>query len=79
MQKSDLIETIKVLGIDLNEITVDVSIGDLSFHTIEWVPETNSVLLHFFEDEFDYEFDFDDFDEECQREIYKQVSQILLN
>ena len=79
MTKFELANIIKILGIDLNEIEINFKLGDLFFDTIEWDPEEEKVLLHYFEGNYDYEFDFDDFDEETQTEIYRMLSSILLN
>ena len=79
MTKPELANIIKILGIDLNEVEININLGDLFFDTIEWVPDEDRILLHYFEGDYDYEFDYDEFDEELQIEIYKMVSSTLLN
>jgi len=77
--KEELSNTIKIMGIDTNEIEVDITLGGLFFNTVELVPEEDKIILHYFEDNYDYEFDFDDFDEENQKQIYNLISITLLN
>ena len=79
MTKFELANTIKILGVDSNEIQIDLELNDLFFNTIEWRPEEDKIILHYFEDNIDYEFDYDDFGEDHQQMIYQMISQILLN
>ena len=52
---------------------------ELTFHTIEWRKNKNKVYLHKIVDNLDYQFDFDDFDEEVQKEIYLFLVRNFLN
>ena len=70
--KKEIIPIIKWLAIDLFEVVVDIQLSNgLLFNTIEWRKEKKKVYLHKIEDNLDYQFDFDDFDTETKKEIYK--------
>jgi len=78
--KQNIIPIIKWLAIDLFEVVIDIPITDeLTFQTIEWRKNKNKVYLHKIVDNLDYQFDFDDFDEEVQKEIYLFLVRNFLN
>ena len=78
--KQNIIPIIKWLAIDLFEVVIDIPITDeLTFQTIEWRNNKNKVYLHKIVDNLDYQFDFDDFDEEVQKEIYLFLVRNFLN
>ncbi len=73
--KKKVKDLIKITGIGLNELIIDISIGEIIFNSIEYVEDSDKIILHKFEDEdLDYEFDFEDLDEDKQILIYKQLS-----
>jgi hypothetical protein len=78
--KKNIIPIIKWLAIDLFEVVIDIPITDeLTFQTIEWRKNKNKVYLHKIVDNLDYQFDFDEFDEEVQKEIYLFLVRNFLN
>jgi len=78
--KKNIIPIIKWLAIDLFEVVIDINISDeLFFHTIELRKDFNKVFLHRIMDNIDYEFDFDDFDSDVQKEIYYYLMRNFLN
>ena len=78
--KQNIIPIIKWLAIDLFEVVIDIPITDeLTFQTIEWRKNKNKVYLHKIVDNLDYQFDFDEFDEEVQKEIYLFLVRNFLN
>lgn len=73
--KKKVKDLIKITGIGLNELVIEIPLGDITFNSIEFVEESDKIILHKFEDEdLDYEFDFEDLDEEKQILVYKQLS-----
>lgn len=74
MMKKKVKELIRILGIGLNELVIEIKIGDVVFGSIEYIEESEQIILHKFEDELDYEFDFEDLDEEQQILVYKHLS-----
>jgi hypothetical protein len=78
--KKEIIPIVKWLAIDLFEVVVNIPLSNgLVFHTIEWRKKSNKVYLHKIVDNLDYQFDFDDFDEETQKEIYNYFMKTFLN
>lgn len=67
--KKSLISIIKFLGINLNEVVVDIPLEEITFNSIEWV-KPNKIILHQIIDDLDMEYDFDDFEESVKMEIY---------
>ena len=69
--KKDIISLIKLIGIDLDEVVVDIKIDDtLTFNSIEWRRRNNKVILHCVNGKLDVEFDYEEFDEEIQKFLY---------
>ena len=69
--KKDIISLIKLIGIDLDEVVVDIKIDDtLTFNSIEWRRRNNKVILHCVNGNLDVEFDYEEFDEEIQKFLY---------
>ena len=72
--KKNVIELIKILGIGLYELVMDIEVGDVVFNSIEWVREEDKVYLHVFKDgNYDYSYDFDDLTEDQQTIIYYRL------
>lgn len=76
--KKKVIDLIKILGVGINELIIDISFDDITFNSIEWCEEDDKLLLHLFENNLDYFFDFDKLKKEQQEIIYKELS-ILYN
>lgn len=77
--KDKLIQIIKILGIGLNEIIIDIELDTITVNSIEWHPSDDKIYLHIFNDDLDIELDFDDASEENQIIIFKKLSQIAYN
>lgn len=78
--KKKIIPVIKWLSIDLDEVIVDIFVSNgLMFNTIEWRRSDNSVILHYINDDLDFEFNFEDMDESVQKEIYMFLLRNYLN
>ena len=66
---------IKLLGVGIDELVIDLKIDDVTFNSIEWSEEENKILLHIFEDDdYDYFVDFDELEEDKQKKIYVLLS-----
>ncbi len=72
--KKKVRDLIKILGIGLNELVIDFDLEDFTFNSIEWDEENNKIILHRFEDDFDYELDFEELNDDQQLMIYKILS-----
>jgi hypothetical protein len=79
VMKNKIVQLIKILGIGINELVIDINLECGNFETIEWNQEDDKIYLHIFEDEdIDITFDFDELTEQDQLKIY-QVLSILYN
>lgn len=67
--KKHLISIIKFLGIDLNEVVVDIPLEEITFNSIEWI-KPDTIILHKIIDDLDMEYDFDDLDDLAKKEVY---------
>ena len=78
--KKKVIQIIKILGIGLNELIIDIELESITINSIEWSPDDNKVYLHVFEeDDVDLEFNFDELPKPDQKTIFTQLSQITYN
>ncbi len=79
--KKEIENIIKILGIGLNELIIDIELDSVIINSIEWSPSDGKIYLHIFEDldDMDIEMDFDDLSKENQEIIFKSLSQITYN
>jgi hypothetical protein len=62
---------IDVLGVDISEIVVDISLGNDVFNSIEYNEVDDKIYLYIFDDELEYLFYFDDLLDVEKAEVYK--------
>lgn len=62
--KKKVIQNIKRIGGDINEILLDLQLSEIFANTIEINTYDNSLILHVFVDDLDQYYDFDDLSEE---------------
>jgi hypothetical protein len=83
--KKQVAALIKLLGITVNELVMDVDLEAFTFNSIEWVPEDNKIILHIWFDvedndgEFELDVDFDTLSNEDQKLIYNTLAKLCLN
>ncbi len=78
--KNKVVSLIKILGIGLHEIIIDLEIGIYLYNSIEWSESENKIYLHIFEDyDLDIAFDFDDLSNDDKLIIYNLLSRIVYN
>lgn len=78
--KHKIINMIKILGIGMSELIIDLDLDSASFNSIEWNKTDNRVYLHIFEDDnLDITYDFDDLSIDDQMNVYITLSGILYN
>ena len=78
--KKKLISLIKILGITLDEVVIDIFVDDVKFHSIEWRRKGNQVILHkFMKDDIDLEFNYDELPKDIKKEIYLFLLRETLN
>lgn len=83
--KTKVANLIKILGITVNEIVIDIDLEDITVNSLEWVPETDTIILHVWfeaedeEGEYEYDVDFETLSIEDQRYIYNILSKFCMN
>ncbi len=83
--KKKVANLIKILGITVNEIVIDIEVGDYKINSLEWVPETDKVILHIWfevedeEGEYEYDVDFEILSAVDQKQIYTILSKYCMN
>lgn len=77
--RDKIIQLIKILGIGVNELIIDIDLDSITINSIEWSQSDNKVFVHLFDDDYDIEMDFDDLSDENQEIIFKTLSQLIYN
>ena len=76
--KKELIRIIKLCGIDLRELVIDIELDSYIFNTIELL-EDDSIILHTFQGELDIETNWIDLSIKQQKEIIKILKPYVYN
>jgi hypothetical protein len=81
--KKDIINIIKILGIDCLEIVIDITLETIIVNSIEYLKDEDIILLHIFTiengEEIDSEIDFDGLSDADQHTIYLGLTQFIYN
>jgi len=79
--KKKLAKIIRILGIGLTELVIEIETSVAVFNSIEWSKSENKIWLHIFHEEEDIQitFDFDDLDVLDQYIIFSLLSSITYN
>ena len=79
--KRKISKIIKILGIGLTELVIDIDLSLGTFNSIEWIKSENKIWLHMFheDDDIQISFDFDDLDKEDKHLVYISLASILYN
>jgi len=79
VMKNKIVQLIKILGVGINELVMEINLDCGSFESIEWNKDEDKIYLHIFEDDdVDITFDFDELSEEDQLKLY-QILAIFYN
>lgn len=76
--REDIINAIRILGIGLTELILEIDLGFFIIHTIEY-REPDEIILHSFSDNTDYEMNFDDLDLDYQKYIHRLLTTLVWN
>jgi len=77
--KEEIINVIKILGIGVKELILDIDLGFFYVSSIEFI-EPDEIILHSFEDDdTDVELNFDDLEEKHQKHLWLILSVLLYN
>ena len=83
--KKKVADLIKILGITVNEIVIEVEFGEYTINSLEWISETDTIILHIWfkvegdKLEYEYDADFDTLSEEDQKKLYNILSKYCMN
>ncbi len=76
--KKELIRIIKISGIDLKELVIEINIDGYVFNTIELIDD-DFIILHTFQGELDIETDWDDIPIKQQTDIINCLRPFVYN
>ena len=79
--KRKISKIIKILGIGLTELVIDIDLSLGTFNSIEWIKSENKIWLHMFheDDDIQISFDFDDLDKIDKYIVYTLLASIAYN
>ena len=72
--KKKIITIIKKVGVDLFELVIQMPVSFIVFDSIEYIESTNKLMLHYWEEDFDMSYDFDELEDEDKLKIYEILS-----
>lgn len=78
--KKEVIKAIRIMGVGTKELIMDFSLSVGLFNSIEWVSDTNRLILHMFDmNDFDLSVDWEDLSADDRLEVYVVLMSILYN
>ena len=79
--KRKVAKMIRIMGIGLTELVIDLDLGIATFNSIEYVKSENKIYLNIFQEDEDIEltYDFDDLDKDDKYLVYILLASILYN
>lgn len=76
--RDDLIRIIKILGVNYNEIFIDIDVDGFTINSLE-IGDESIIILHSFVNDMDLEFFYDELIEEDKKIIYQSLCSLLYN
>lgn len=83
--KKQVATLIKLLGITVNELVIDIELESYMINSLEWMPDDDKIILHIWfeveddEGDFELDIDFDTLSKEDQKIIYATLAKLCLN
>jgi hypothetical protein len=78
--KKKVAKMVRIMGIGLTELVMDIETSVAMFNSIEYVKSENKLWLHIFEeDDLELSVDFDDLGKEDKMAVYVALASILYN
>ena len=77
--KKRISQIIKIMGIGMDELIIDIDLLDYTINSIEWSESENKIYLHIFHSDLDIEIDFDDISKENKKILLLSLSQLIYN
>lgn len=76
--KEDIINVIRILGVGLTELILEIDLGFFVINSVEY-REPDEIILHSFKDDVDYEMNFDELGESYQKYVHKLLTILVYN
>jgi hypothetical protein len=76
--KKELIKIIKMSGIDLKELVIEIKVDEFTFNSVELL-DNDIIVLHTFKEELDIETYWDDISLEQQEVIINSLKPFVYN
>jgi hypothetical protein len=57
--RKKVIDLIELIGINVSEVVLDIQLSEMTINTIEWIPSEDVLLVHVFQADLDFFYDFD--------------------
>lgn len=76
--KKELIRIIKISGIEINELVVEMKIDGYTFNSVE-LTEDERIILHKFDGDLDFETEWEDIPTKQQLEIINFLKPFVYN
>jgi hypothetical protein len=77
--KNELISLIKILGLGLTELVIDIDLDYITINSIEYREPDEVWIHHFDNNDMDYEIEFDEIPNKYQRRIFNKIKSLLYN
>jgi hypothetical protein len=61
--RKKVIEYINFIGMDISEVILDIELSEITINSIEWIEIEDLLLVHIFQDDLDFFYDFDELPE----------------
>lgn len=76
--RDDLVRIIRILGVNYNEVFIDIDVDGFTINSLE-IRDESAIVLHSFVNDMDIEFFYDDLIEEDRKIIYRSLCSFLYN
>lgn len=76
--KKEIINIIKLVGINFKEIIVDIQIGDVIYHSVQLLDE-KSIILHSFQEKSNIECNWNNLTIAQKKKVLKTLKPFLYN
>lgn len=58
--RKKVVDIIELIGVDVSEIVLDIQLSEMTINTIEWISSEDALIVHVFQDDLDFYYDFDE-------------------
>lgn len=76
--KKELISLVKILGLGLTELVIDIDLDYITINSIEY-RDPDEIWIHHFDNNLDYEIEFEEIPDNYQKRIFNEIKSLLYN